>query len=288
MRATLCMFPTPNSIRTATSGLLPLCALVLLALIGLPGCKKNGPSGTPQTGGLTPAEVQRMSAVDLYNAKAFREAKEKAERAIPSSAGREREVNQLTAGLACHALNQPALAQHYLQGLTGSTDPQIAGRAEAVLGQIAQQRGNHTYAADLFQRASKKLDGDDSARAAMRAGQSLSHLGNQNAARQQFQTAASSADSQPLRQHAQRLSTQGPFTIQAGAYSTRLNADKRANELAAAAQRAGLGRPVVLPDTVNGRPGFIVRIGTFPSRGEANTARARLGPGQYVVVAANE
>lgn len=276
------------AIRTIRSAHLLIAVLLVAALVVLPACKKNGPSGTAEANRPTAAELQKMSAVDLYNARYYREAKDKAEAALPTANGRDREVLQLTAGLSSHALKQPALAQHYLEGLTGSADPQIAGRAEATLGQIAQQRGNHQYAADLFNRASKKLDGDDSARAAMRAGESLSIMGNQTAATQQFRTAAENADTARLKQHADRLSKQGPFTIQAGAYSTRANADKRAAELAAMTQRAGLSRPLVMPDSINGRPGFSVRIGTFASRGEANTARAKLGSGQYVVVAANE
>lgn len=290
MRTPMTAVSFTRPIRTLRSAHSPVLVLVLVGmfLVVLPGCKKNGPSGSAEANRPTAAELQKMSAVDLYNARYFREAKDKAESAISTANGRDREVLQLTAGLSCHALKQPALAQHHLEGLTGSADPQIAGRAEATLGQIAQQRGNHKYAADLFNRASKKLEGDDSARAAMRAGESLSIMGNQNAATQQYRAAAENADTARLKQHADRLSKQGPFTIQAGAYSTRANADKRAAELAALAQRAGLTRPVVLADTINGRPGYSVRIGAFTSKGEANTARAKLGSGQFVVVAANE
>lgn len=288
--------PTPTADR-CTSGLFPTArpatrlAVVLLAgmlVVVAPGCKQHGSTASAESNRPTAAELQKLSAVELYNARYYREAKDKAEAALPTSNGRDREINLLTAGLACHALKQPSLAQHYLEGLTGSSDPQIAGRAEAVLGQIAQQRGNHKYAADLFQRASQKLDGDDSARAAMRAGESLSVMGNQAAATQQYRSAAESADSARLKQHANRLSKQGPFTIQAGAFSTKANADKRASELATLTQRAGLSRPIVTPDSINGRLGYSVRIGTYTSRGEANTALTKLGAGQYVVVAANE
>src|SRR2546429_32824 len=44
----------------------------------------------------------------------------------------------------------------------------------AVLGQIAEKKGNHRYAADLFKRASTNLEGPDAEKAAVRAGSSLS------------------------------------------------------------------------------------------------------------------
>lgn len=269
---------------------LAITAAATLGVLPLTGCKKNAAAqntaGTANETAST-ADFQNMSAVELYQAKQFQLAKDKAEANIPKTVGREREVNQLTAGCACHALNQPSLAQHYLVPLTGSKDPQIAGRAEAVLGQIAQKQGNHKYAADLFKRASEKLDGDDAARASVRAGNSLSAMGNQSAATRQYQAAAQDAQSDNIKKYAQKLSEPGPFTIQAGVFSSRANADKRANELKQASLRAGLGLPRIVTDTVNGKPAFAVQIGTFVTRTAASQNRSRLGTGQFLVVAAD-
>lgn len=273
-------------------------ALLLLAgasALGLGGCKRNqnapgkGPEAA-ETASISASAPATPSAdatpVDLYRAGRFAEAKKAAEAAIPTTKGREREVNELTAGLSAHALKQYTSAEYYLQPLVGSTDPAIAGRAEAALGQIANAKGNHAYAADLLKRASGKLDGDDAARASVRAGNALNRTGNHAAAVQQYQAAAATADSDAIKAHAEKLQKEpaGPFTVQAGVFSTRAGADKRAQQLAALSTRAGLGAPKVVTATKTGRPTYVVQVGTFPTRDQASSARAKLGTGQYVVV----
>lgn len=257
-------------------------ASVLLLALALTGCNK--PNQAASGGAQPAADLAGMSAVDLYNARRHAEAKAKADAAIATTKGRDREVNQLTAGLSAYALKQNTLAEHYLQPLLPSTDAQIAGRAEAILGQIAEQKGNHQYAADLFKRASAHLEGDDAARAAVRAGNSLAELNRPAEATQQYRAAAQEADSLAIKRTATNLGQPGPFTIQVGAYSTRANADKRAREMTAAAARAGLTSPRVVPDTIKGKPGFSVQIGTFPSHVAAANAKSRLGSG-FIVTA---
>lgn len=275
----------PQSILLGSSaGRVAAGGLLLAAALTLGGCNKPTQAAAAP-GRPDAAQIANMSAVELYNADLFAEAKAKAEADIRTTTGREREVSTLTAGLAAHALKQPSVARFYLQGLTSSKDPAIAGRAEAVLGQIAQNRGNHVYAANLFERASEKLEGDDAAKAKVRAGTSMERIGKQTQSIQMYQSAASEANSPAIRAHAANLSQQasGPFAIQAGVFSTRANAEKRARELTTVASRAGLGAPTVVPDTINGRPAFAVRVGNFPTKQAASDARTRLGPGQFVV-----
>lgn len=262
--------------------LILITALSLPAALPLAGCNKGNKTaeGTPQ------ALTADASAIDLYNARRFADAKAKADAAIATTKGRDRETNQLIAGLSAYALKQNSLAEHYLSPLLASQDPQIAGRAEAVMGQIAEKKGNHQYAADLFKRASAHLDGDDAARAAVRAGNSLSELNRPAEAAKQYQIAAKEADSLAIKQTATKLGQPGPFTIQLGAFSTKAAADKKAREMTLTASRAGLGTPRVVADTINGKPGYSVQVGTFPTRPAANTAKSRLGNG-YIVVAVN-
>jgi tetratricopeptide (TPR) repeat protein len=264
-----------------------LATSVLLAAALLTGCK---PANQAAQGTNAPTAPQALttdaSAVDLYNARRYADAKTKADAAIATSKGHDREVNQLTAGLSAYALKQNGLAEHYLSPLLPSSDPQIAGRAEAVLGQIAEKKGNHQYAADLFKRASAHLEGDDAARAAVRAGNSLSEIGRPAEAAQQYKVAAKEADSLAIKQTATKLGQPGPFTVQVGAYTTKAAADKRAREMTATAVRAGYGAPRVVADTINGKPGYSVQVGTFAARQAANLAKTRLGSG-YIVVAVN-
>ena len=250
----------------------------------LAGCKKPN---SPEAAAAPAADTANMSAVDLYNAKRYADALTVAEQDARTLKGRDKEVAQLTAGLSAYALSQPTLAKHHLDSLTGSADPQIAGRAEAVLGQIAEKAGNKAYAADLFKRASAHLDGDDSARAAVRAGNSLAKLNKPVEAQTQYRNAAAQADSLAIKQTATKLGQPGPFTIQVGAFTNKAGADKKAAQMRAASMKAGLGTPRIMPDNINGKPGYSVQVGMFPTRPAAESGKTRLGGGQYMVVSAN-
>lgn len=261
-----------------------LVVALMVAAGSMSGCKKSGSAAQGNT--QDAAVVANMSAVELYNARRYSDALNKGELEARKTKGREHEVNQLTAGLSAYALNQPSMAQHYLQSLTGSEDPQIAGRAAAVLGQIAESRGNRKLAAEMFKQASEKLDGDDAARAAVRAGNSLSSMGRSAEARKQYQTAVKEAENPAIRQTAAKLGEPGPFTLQVGAFVSRASAEKKVREVTPAAARAGLGTPRIVPDSIAGKPGFSVRVGTFAVRQAAVNAKSRLG-GETMVVSAN-
>lgn len=248
------------------------------------GCKAKNTAAAPQQGFIDPTTVS-ADYIALYESKRYAEAKVSAENRIPKSSGREKEVAMLTAGLSAHALGRDDEAIKYLQPLTGSSDPKIAGRAEATLGQIAQSRGQHGYAADLFTRASGKLDGDDAARAGVRAGNSLNAIGKSNEASAQYKAAAAEAESDAVRKHATAMSAPGPFALQAGVFTTKANADKRAGEVSKQAAQAGLGYARVVPDSLNGKPAYAVQVGKFPNRQAANVAKTKL-PVQTVVVQA--
>ena len=259
-----------------------LAALLLVLAVFVTGCNKGNKAGQGAS-----AETANLSAVDLYNAKNYPDALARAEQDALSAKGRDKEVAQLTAGLSAYALNRPALAQTYLEPLTGSNDIQIAGRAEAVLGQIADKRGNKQYAADLYKRASTKLEGDDSARASVRAGQSLTALNKPAEAATQFRAAAKEADSLSIKRTATKLGQPGPFTIQVAAFSTRASAEKKVVQMRPGTIKAGMGSPRIVADTINRKPGFAVQVGMFADRGAAEAAKPKLGMGQYMIVAAN-
>ena len=261
-----------------------MCCLLLVCIAGMTGCKKNTSAAAPHQGFVDPTTVS-ADYIALYESKRYAEAKVSAEYRIPKSSGREKEVAQLTAGLSAHALGRDDEAIKHLQPLTASKDPKIAGRAEATLGQIAQSRGQHGYAADLFQRASANLEGDDAARANVRAGHSLSAIGKPTEATAQYKAAAAEAESEAIRKHANTLSEPGPFALQAGVFTTNANADKRAGEISKQSGKAGLGYARVVPDSLNGKPAYAVQVGKFPNRQTANMAKAKL-PVQTVVVQA--
>lgn len=262
-----------------------IAAALLVFAVLLSGCKKpTGHGGRVQQP--PPADAATMTAVDLYDSKRYSDALAKAEADALVMKGHDKEVAQLTAGLSAYALNKSAQAKWHLESLTGSADPQIAGRAEAVLGQIAERAGNKQYAADLFKRASAHLDGDDAARAAVRAGNSLAKLNRPVEAATQYRNAAKDAESASIRQTATRLGQPGPFTIQLGAFAYRAGAEQLAARMRSAAISGGVGVPRVVPDNINGKPGYSVQVGLFASRSAAENGKGKLGKGQFLVVAA--
>ena len=259
-----------------------LVAVLLVLALFAAGCNKGNKAAQSSA-----PETANLSAVDLYNAKNYPDALARAEQDALTTKGRDKEVAQLTAGLSAYALNRPALAQTYLESLTGSSDIQIAGRAEAVLGQIADKRGNRGYAADLYKRASTKLEGDDSARASVRAGRSLTAVNKPAEAATQFRAAAREADSISIKRTATKLGQPGPFTIQLAAFSSRTSAEKKVVQMRPATIKAGMGSPRIVPDTINGKPGYAVQVGMFTDRSAAEAAKPKLGMGQYMIVSAN-
>ena len=284
-----------------------LFAALLLSALFLTACKKPT-SGAP-SGAATAPDTANLSAVDLYNSKNYPDALARAEQDMLTTKDRAHEVAQLTAGLAAYALNKPALAQTYLEPLTGSADTQIAGRAEAVLGQIADKRGNRQYAADLYKRASTKLEGDDSTRASARAGKSLasgvpprsawrpdSALARAPDATRSVAVPKAAPDATrsvavpkfaPDATRSVAIPKSGQCTIQVAAFASRAGAQKKVAQLRPATIKAGLGSPRIVADTINGKPGFAVHVGLFPSRPDAEAAKPKLGAGQYMIVAAN-
>jgi tetratricopeptide (TPR) repeat protein len=261
-----------------------LASLLLAAL--LTGCAKS--TGIDNSlASATRAETSSSSALELYNSKQYPEALTRAEQDMSSATGRDHEVAQLTAGLSAYANHDSIQAKTYLQPLIHSSDPRIAGRAEAVLGQIAEQEGNHTVAADMFKRASSHLDGDDSARASIRAGNSLTSINKPAEAAAQYRVAAKQADSPAVKKTADKLSEPGPFSIQVGAFTSRASADKKVQQMRPATLKVGLGAPRIVPDSFDGKPGFAVQIGMFSSRAAASAAKTKLGAGQFLIVAAN-
>lgn len=264
------------TLRSHTLSATTLAFMIAAALVagGCGGNKKAGvePAATPQA-----VTVDATDPIALFNARRYREAKERADALAKTSKDRDREVLVLTSGMSAQALGQDDEAKRTLEPLLTSKDPQIVGRAEAALGQIAQRKGQNAYAADLFKRASQKLDGDDAARASMRAGSNLAAAGRPTESTAHYQAAAQTAQNTTLKRTATQLSEPGPFTLQAGAFTNRSNAERRARELNTQAVRAGLAAPVIVPETINGKPGYSVQIGSFPTRQAAAAARSRLG-----------
>jgi tetratricopeptide (TPR) repeat protein len=226
-----------------------LITLVFLAILPLAGCNKPGTAPAANGAGW----LTDLSAVDLYNAGRYTDALDRAEKDMPKATGRERDVAQLTAGLSAQALNKIARAESYLGPLADSSDPQIAGRAETGLAQIADKKGDRRHAADLYKRAAAHL--------------------------QDHGPPPKQPDSVTIK----KTTPVGPFAIQVGAFSSRTGAAKKVIEMRPKTIRVGLGSPRIVPDVIAGKPGFSVQVGIFMDRSDAMAARAKLGENYMIV-----
>lgn len=259
------------SIRT-TTGRFALGA-VALTLISMTGCAGSGAH-------------HRATYVDDYERGRYSSASSGAIRALRDPGDPDRDVARLTAGLSAHAMGRNDEATVWLRTLTTNDDPIIAGKALAGLGLIAYEDQEYRAAAPSLSRAARKLNGDDSARAALYAGDSYAAIGSFKEARVQYRIATRVATEPRLRNEiAQRLGD--GYTLQLGAFASRTNAERSRRALAEDRTFRSLGTPIVL-ERINNRGAtlYLVQVGRFGSVRDAKAAQLRTGIGGIVTMAA--
>lgn len=255
--------------------------LVIAVGLGVPtGCQNRS------AGAGAGASATVASAEDLYRSGRYAEAKAIAENDFRRRDGVARKRAALTAGLSSHALGKTAEARGWLEPLLSDSDPEIAGRAAAALGIIADTQNDHARAATLFAQAARQLTGDDAARAALRAGHAQTELKQWNEAKASYDAALGAAQTPALRQAIEPYTLPGPFAIQLGLFSSKPNADRKAREVQPQMARLGLGLPQVAPRrAANGTAGFAVLIGRYINRYAAVAASEKIGSTAMVVPA---
>jgi tetratricopeptide (TPR) repeat protein len=246
------------------------CGVVMMVLmlgaLSLGGCGSNRRSDSLE------------SITEAYRAGRFAESGAKAEAFAKDSTGADRDRAALIAGQSAFAMSNRTSAERWLRPLTSNVDPEVAGNANATLGLLAFNERRYAQAAVMLSAATSRLSGDDGARAALYAGDSYEQLGQAVQARASFQRGLQMAQDASLKRSIQDRLVQGPYTIQVGAFQTRQRAEQAQVQHAAAAKRAGLPAPRVVPTTAGpGSQLFAVQIGTFTTRPAAESARARSG-----------
>lgn len=227
------------------------------------------------------------SALKLYEQGdypgAYREAETIAAQAKDQEA---RDQAALVAGMSAYELRRYDDAERWLRPVSRSIDRAAAGRAFATLGLVGVRQDRYSTAALDLQAAGRRLTGDDAAQANYFAGECYTLTGDLERARAAYNAALRTAESPALRERVgQRLAT-SDFTLQLGAFSSKVNADRT---LALAARRAAerkLPAPAITTaQDVAGRTIYLVRMGMFKTRAEAVSARTRLGMESAVVPA---
>ncbi len=270
------MVPNALIAPTSTRTLFRVLALGLAISIiasSLASCNK---ARDPNSTGVGNSATTGIAYVDAYNRGSYAAAKTQALTAYSGATGAKREQAALIAGLSAQALEQNVEAKRYLRPLLPSQDSEIAGRAGAGLGLIARDEGDKSSAAKLLADAALKLKGDDSAKAAMFAGDAFTSLAKPADASAQYSLAARAATSSTLKAQIQDRRAGKKFAVQAGAFATRANADKRLREVAPKSTAFGYGSPRIVSGTSAGKPVFFVYIGEFGLRQDATEAMMKM------------
>lgn len=253
---------------TRSTGAGVLCGVLLLFLAG--GCETTG-SSSGSGGGLM------SRALSDYEAGRYETAAGGAEEAMQSASGPQREDAAYLAGLSAYRLGRTEDAEGRLLTAAGSSRPETAGKAKAMLGIIRLDQNRPREAVDLFEAASRTLTGSDGMRAAEHA----------RIARQRAGIPETSDSRQYALAPSESASVAGLFALQVGAFRDADGADRAARSAQAIADRAGLGPVRIVPgaDERGGRL-YLVQFGRFASRSAAAAARSELGSLEYIVAPA--
>ena len=139
--------------------------------------------------------------------------------------------------------------QWFLQA-SNSSNPNVRGKANAMIGIIASSMGDYEAANAAFTSASIDLDGEDKTEAESRTTSTTTH--------------------QPT------VHTSHFYTLQFGAYRDKSNASAYIQSLNATLDKAGLGNAWIAEETDRlGRTMFLVQAGRYPSRAIASSRRKR-------------
>ncbi len=217
-------------------------------------------------------------ALTLYEQGRYAGAYEAAVKQAKTATGDRGERARLIAGLSAQALGEPRDAERWLKPLLTSANRQLRARALATIGLIELESQRYEKAAAHLSQAATLLSGAARAQAGLNAGDAYAALGRLEAARVQYRRAYSATRDQDLRAAISERIERSGFTIQLGAFARRLNAERAADSAMERAERLGLGRPEIVVSTdAQGRRLYLVQLGRFPTREEAERVRADLG-----------
>ena len=178
-------------------------------------------------------------------------------------------------GLAEYRQGHAAAARRFFDTAAKSPNAVIAGGAESMLGQLAEQRADADAAMAHYEQAWAKLRGPDRRQVALHA--------MSVAQRQRNQTAVAVWKGRLAGTPSQPTTSTAAFALQAGAYQSRSGAEQHASRL-----RNRYGSQLQ-PIVVRGRSGasgtmWLVQGGAYDTRGRAAAARRALGTDAFIVV----
>jgi len=210
--------------------------IFLLTLSQMIGCAK-------------PTATALNTSLQEYNKKEWLSSENWARKAINS--GNDIGKAQYIMGLCEFQLQQVDSSKAWFERAALSLDPEVRGKATAMLGIIASSKGEYAAAQIAFQNASPNLRGMDKRRAAAKL---------------------------------RTLNTSNTFTLQFGAYRKKDNAIKSIEIISTSIRKAGLGTAWISEEKSGlGATIYLVQAGHFASRNDASSRRTQHQLPQCVV-----
>lgn len=292
--------------------------LIVLGMMSLSpfGC---APTSTGKGGSMN-------GALTEYNSHNYDQAHDQAAAVAAKSTGTQRERAAYIAGLSAYQAGDADAADSQLSIASVSSDAAIAGSAKAMLGQLRLDQRRPREAAGYFSDASRLLEGEDARQAAWHAGLAYRQAGDEASAKRWLDTASGSQFDQPKQAGAVAFNpqpansrtamarngtiktssatppaqTNAPkvqiqstgettvgFTLQVGVFSDKNRAKSAAEEAESFAKKEGIGRVKIIPRRdIRGQPLYMVQVGWWVTRTEANAARNKIGRLEYIVAPA--
>lgn len=202
----------------------------------------------------------------------------------------ERQQAAYLAGCAAHELSKRDEARDAFAVAARSPDPALAGRALAMQGAVAVEERRWADAAGAYEAAAAKLAGPDAERAREQARDASAKAAEARAAALPASSGAAGSPAgggqvPPIpAPTVVPAEPDVPWTVAAGAFASETAARQRATNLAKEAKRAGLPTPRVLAVTSPGKRVWIVEIGSFADRAQAEAARKKFATPDAAVV----
>ena len=211
-------------------------------------------------------------------------------------------------GCSAIELGRSAQARDALAIASRSQDPVVAGRALAKQGELAVAERRWSDAASDYSAAGAKLPGSDGDRARALAREASAKALDANRVPPAPPKAATQpADAKPAQPKVAGSAPvevkpvevapvevkpaplptgndDAPWTVSAGVFSTETAARQRATNVAKDAKRAKLPTPRVVRVPSSDARAWVVEVGSFPSKDEAEAARKRISLADSAVV----
>ena len=192
-------------------------------------------------------------------------------------------------GLCDYRHGRTTAARAAFELAASASDPVLAARAKAMIGQTLLEDGQPAAAAVQFEHAWPELRGDDRSNCAQHAATAWSQAGRPDLA-QQWQDRTSIDYGSTAGVTANLGSSTGPdttgnYTLQAGAYKKVDGARRAKDMMTRVAARAGFGPASIRTRTDrHGRMLYLVQIGSFETRQQAISASRGMGDHELMIV----